>query len=143
MAVMLSIIIYRSAVKKEDLSYSVKKFWIGFAIFILYPLIYAIIIGEVAHINGYTADNYSCAPNNFTTSIIAMCQCFVAVLLLIFFYWKHNYIYIQSCTQRKNYKNFESKLITRSMVFSTVHIDYNTSNYAAYHSEYVLYAYCS
>jgi len=55
-------------------------------LFIVYPIIYAIIVGSVAGTGGgYNLQSTSCVPYDLAPSIIGICQCFTGVSVLVVF----------------------------------------------------------
>jgi len=88
LALSLAIVLYRTIVLKEDLSYEARKsfFLTVLAILLIYPFVYATIVGSVATSQGgYNLKATSCAPTGQGAGIIGMIQCFSALAILIYF----------------------------------------------------------
>jgi len=84
----LALVIYKSVVLKEDLSYKAnKKYLLLFiGVFTIYPIVYTVIVGAVAFkTGGFDLRATSCAPKSEDASIIGICQCFIALTILLVF----------------------------------------------------------
>jgi len=81
----LSLFIYMTVVKKEDLSYTTnKRFWWNFVmIFLAYSTAYIVVIGVVAHRGGFHLIGSGCGPKWFATSIIGLIQSIICVIIEI------------------------------------------------------------
>jgi len=78
-------IIYLAIVKKVVISFktNIRHKLIVIGSLLIYPVVYTIIMGYVASIDGYLLQGTSCTPISNAPSIIAICQCFAAVVILV------------------------------------------------------------
>jgi len=84
LAISLSVVVYLTVVQKEELSYKSSKriFWTVVTVFIVYPIVYTCMLGAVTASQGYKAVGASCAPLSYAPSVIGICQCFLAVIII-------------------------------------------------------------
>jgi len=82
--IVLSLFIYKTVVKKDDLSYESNKrfFWTVVIFYLVYSTLYVIVVGVVAQRGGYTMVD-GCNPAQAPASLIGLVQSILSLLIEI------------------------------------------------------------
>jgi len=83
LGICLSVIVYKSLVKKEDLShkYSKKFYWKWFSFFCIYTSLYVTTVGVLASHGGYLITGIPCGPVSLAPSVLGISQGLIALLV--------------------------------------------------------------